>query len=66
MAGVGVALLPTFLIQDELASGKLVRAMDLPMESAERYYLVWPIQRSTYPPLVAFRDWLAKAIATQP
>lgn len=63
MAGVGVALLPTFLIQDELASGKLVRAMDLVMESAERYYLVWPTKRSTYPPLTAFREWLSQEIA---
>ncbi|MBW5438486.1 LysR family transcriptional regulator [Bradyrhizobium canariense] len=58
MVGVGVALLPTFLIEDELASGKLVRAVDLAIESAERYYLVWPPERSNHPPLVAFRDWL--------
>jgi len=65
MAGVGLALLPTFLIQDELASGKLVCAMDLVTESAERYYLVWPTERSTYPPLTSFRDWLSKEIAAQ-
>lgn len=58
MVGVGVALLPTFLIQDELAGGRLVRALNLPMESKERYYLVWPPERSTYPPLIVFRDWL--------
>lgn len=63
MVGVGVALLPTFLIQDELASGKLVRALDLPMESTERYYLVWPPERTTHPPLAAFRDWLLGEIA---
>jgi LysR family glycine cleavage system transcriptional activator len=64
MVGVGVALLPTFLIQDELASGKLVCALDLPMESAERYYLVWPPERSSHPPLVVFRDWLLAETAT--
>lgn len=58
MVGIGVALLPTFLIQDELASGKLIRALNLPMESAERYYLVWPPERSTHPPLIVFCDWL--------
>ncbi|KWV58299.1 LysR family transcriptional regulator [Bradyrhizobium macuxiense] len=63
MVGIGVALLPTFLIQDELASGKLVRALNLPMESTERYYLVWPPERSTHPPLAAFRDWLLEEIA---
>ncbi|WP_456726060.1 LysR family transcriptional regulator [Bradyrhizobium sp. USDA 3397] len=64
MVGVGVALLPTFLIQDELASGKLVRALNLPVESAERYYLVWPSERSTHPPLIVFRDWLLAENAT--
>lgn len=53
-----MALLPTFPIEDELTTGKLVRALDLPMESAERYYPVWPPERSTHPPLIAFRDWL--------
>lgn len=63
IAGVGVALLPTFLIQDELATGKLVHAINLPMESTERYYLVWPSERSTYPPLLAFREWLVAETA---
>jgi LysR family glycine cleavage system transcriptional activator len=63
IAGVGVALLPTFLIEDELASGKLVRAINLPMESQERYYLVWPSDRSTRPPLLAFREWLVAETA---
>jgi LysR family glycine cleavage system transcriptional activator len=58
IAGVGVALLPSFLIQEELTSGKLVYALNLPMESSERYYVVWPAERATHPPLVAFRDWL--------
>lgn len=58
IAGVGVALLPQFLIEEELASGKLVLALDLPMQSAEAYYLVWPSERATHPPLIAFRAWL--------
>lgn len=67
MVSVGVALLPTFLIEDELASGKLVRALNLPIESAERYYLVWPPERSTHPPLTVFRDWLlAETAADRP
>lgn len=64
IAGLGVALLPTFLIQDELASRKLVRAINLPMESPERYYLVWPSERTKYPPLAAFREWLVAETAS--
>lgn len=56
MVGVAVALLPIFLIQEELSSGKLVRALNLPMESVERYYLVWPHERSTRPPLLQIVD----------
>jgi LysR family transcriptional regulator, glycine cleavage system transcriptional activator len=63
IAGLGVALLPTFLIQDELASRKLVRAINLAMESPERYYLVWPSERAKYPPLAAFREWLVAETA---
>ena len=66
-AGLGVALLPVFLIEEELKTGQLVRALDLPqggeMQSAEAYYLAWPPDRAAHPPLVAFRDWILNATA---
>lgn len=58
IAGLGVALLPVFLFESELRSGQLVRALDLPQQSAGAYYLVWPTDRANHPPLVAFRDWI--------
>ena len=58
IAGLGVALLPLFLIEEELRSGQLVPALDLPMESENAYYVVWPAERAGYPPLAAFRDWI--------
>jgi LysR family glycine cleavage system transcriptional activator len=63
IGGLGVALLPTFLIQDELARGELVAAVDRPMQSAQRYYLAFPRERAAYPPLVAFREWIVKELA---
>lgn len=58
MSGLGVALLPAFLIETELARGDLVSAVDARIESEGNYYLAFPIGRENYPPLRAFRIWL--------
>ena len=62
ISGLGVALLPPFLIQRELEEGSLVPALPLPIQSAESYYLVWPEFRDQFPPLVAFREWLTESV----
>ena len=63
---MGVALLPVFLIEEELRTGQLVRALDLPqggeMKSAEAYYLAWPADRAKHAPLVAFKAWILNEI----
>jgi LysR family glycine cleavage system transcriptional activator len=58
VAGLGVALLPEFLIEEELRTGRLVLAIDLPMRHADAYHLVWPRERASHPPLHAFRAWI--------
>jgi LysR family transcriptional regulator, glycine cleavage system transcriptional activator len=64
-AGLGVALLPIFLFEEELKCGRLVRALDLPMRMSAHYYLVWPSDRATYPPLIAFRQWLVETMLAE-
>ncbi|WP_152044825.1 LysR substrate-binding domain-containing protein [Aureimonas psammosilenae] len=58
VSNLGVALLPEFLIEDDIRRGDLVRALPLPMESTERYYLACSVTRTSYPPLAAFRRWI--------
>ncbi|QLF68221.1 LysR family transcriptional regulator [Peteryoungia desertarenae] len=62
MGGLGVALLPVFLIQEEMRRGELVAAVDREIESDQRYYLAFPKDRAEYPPLVTFRTWLDSAL----
>jgi LysR family glycine cleavage system transcriptional activator len=62
ISGMGIALLPQFLFQPELDRGDLVMAVDCPMENDNAYYLSWPAERGDYPPLVAFRRWIADAV----
>ena len=62
MAGLGLALLPEFLFQDELARGLLVPALPLPLRSAQAYHLCWPEDRAGHLPLMALRDWLLAEI----
>ncbi len=63
--GIGVALLPHFLIENELNDGTLVPALNLPVRSVGAYHLVWPKSRSNYPPLKSFRVWIEEQARDQ-
>lgn len=58
LAGLGIALVPTFLIEPELANGQLVRAFDHEVKSTSAYYLVRPLSRMAYGPASAFATWI--------
>lgn len=60
--GLGLALLPEFLIQKELQEKRLSIALEGATKSIGKYYLVWPKDKSDYMPVIAFRQWLRTCI----
>ena len=56
--GLGVALMPTMLVADELARGDLVVACARPLSGERNYYLVTPDRGEARPLLKRFGVWL--------
>jgi LysR family glycine cleavage system transcriptional activator len=61
VSGIGIAMVPRFMIEAELRAGSLVIPFDHAMESVESYYLVYAERKRTLPTVIAFRDWLLGA-----
>lgn len=57
-SGIGVGLVPSLLVQDELLNGSLQLALDLPLVTGFGYYLFVPPDKLTLPPIVSFKDWI--------
>jgi len=63
-AGLGAALVPLCLVEDELRTRRLRVLADVPHEGRRGYYLCYPEGRSNWPPLAAFRAWLKSEVAS--
>ena len=59
-AGIGVSILPAFMICDELSSGELEPALQSYMEPALNIYAVYPHARHLSPKVRVFVDFLAE------
>jgi DNA-binding transcriptional LysR family regulator len=60
MHDMGIALIPPFLIQRELAEKRLVIANRNALSSVKAYYLMIPERKVESASLKAFRDWLVE------
>lgn len=58
VAGLGVALVPRFLVEEELRSGRLVVLFDAPLSSGTAYWFVYPEAKAGSGLVRAFGDWL--------
>lgn len=63
MHDMGVALIPPMMIEEELASGRLVVAHAHACLGDKAYYLIFPERKSETRGLREFRDWLAAEAA---
>ena len=59
-AGLGVGLMPTYLVAPDLQEGSFVTLPDARPVHDGAYYLVWPEGGAEYPALMAFRQWLSE------
>jgi LysR family transcriptional regulator, glycine cleavage system transcriptional activator len=63
VAGMGVALVPRFLAETEIARGDLFVLPGKPFRTADGYWLAIPHKKRSLPRIVAFREWLTSATA---
>ncbi|WP_291386318.1 MULTISPECIES: LysR substrate-binding domain-containing protein [Achromobacter] len=57
-SGLGVGLLPTFLVEDELRQGVLAPALDEEFSTGAGYFFLASPDKLAIPAVAAFRDWL--------
>ena len=57
-AGLGIALIPDFLIKKELENGGLVKVFPASFKSGYAYYLINPKQKSHLQKVVDFKNWI--------
>jgi LysR family glycine cleavage system transcriptional activator len=65
IAGLGVALLPRFLVHDALVSARLVVAADHELKTSSAYWLVYPQSKAQLPSVGHFRDWLLNVVSAE-
>ncbi|MCI5076760.1 LysR family transcriptional regulator [Oricola sp.] len=65
IAGLGVALLPEYIAESEIATGRLSPILTKTVTGTGAYWLAWPSDRAQHKPLIAFRSWLENEIAAE-
>lgn len=61
--GLGVALADVTLISDEIQTGQLVAPLDIRMERAQSFYLVYDSDRNPTETMAQFKEWIMAEMA---
>lgn len=61
-AGLGYGIISRHLIQQELASGRLVMPLEISATGSNGYFLVYPENRIDDPKVALFRDWMLSQV----
>lgn len=59
ISGLGVALVPEVLVEQDIAAGRLVKASDRQLVVGAPYSLIYPQRSLDIEGFAAFRDWIA-------
>lgn len=62
LAGLGVALLPTYLIEEELRAGSLSPLPLMPMPTEYAYYVVRPENKQSHRAAEQFQSWILSEV----
>lgn len=58
VSGIGIGLVSRCLVEEELRSGDLAIPLQEVTANSRGYYFIYPPEKTDFPPLVAFREWL--------
>ncbi|QBY00528.1 LysR family transcriptional regulator [Rhodophyticola sp. CCM32] len=58
LSGIGLAVVPTVMIEQQLADGRLHMPLGPPVPSGLSYFVVYPLRLGVSKPVLDFRDWL--------
>lgn len=65
LAGLGIGLVPTYLIETELAAGSLCLLARAPMQTAMSYHIAVPLGRAQSELSLSFQSWLQGEVGNQ-